>query len=374
MKEVSGRLPKLVAEMESKEVDAMLITNLTNIRYLTGFSGSAADLAILRKDDNWYGLITTDGRYALQIEKELTACGVSIDIEIGGVAKQSSDILKFVSCANKIAVESEHISLQRYTKLSASEEISTCELVPVAGLVESVRIVKDQGEIQRIGRASSIADQAFGKVCELLVKELSSSNKLSEADVAIELDYQMRLLGASESAFETIVAGGTNAAMPHHRADGSILTPGSTIVFDFGATYDGYRSDMTRTICVGEFSEPILEKMWNVVAESQSAGLLHVKAGATGKEIDQACREVIENAGWGDKFTHSTGHGVGLDIHEPPWISALHEVPVAENMILTVEPGVYIEELGGVRIEDTVVVASDGYKFLTNYPKVSNLQ
>ncbi len=367
---VSGRLYGLADRMAASGLDAVLITNLTNIRYLTGFTGSAAQLAVVRNSSGFIGLITTDGRYDLQIERELAANGVTLDISVGSVTKQATDVFKFLGTSARIGFEGQHLSYVSHQKLASQEELSRCELIGVSDLVEGIRITKDPGEIARIDKAASIADAAFGRVVDMLTSGLSGGGQLTEADVAIELDHQMRLLGASEPAFETIVAGGESAAMPHHRADSSQIVGGTTIVFDFGATYDGYRSDMTRTVCVGNFRDPVLEKMWKVVFESQAEGLGIVKSGVSGKDIDNACRKVIDDAGWKENFSHSTGHGVGLDIHEMPWVSQVSDTKIGTGMVITVEPGVYIEGLGGVRIEDTVVVTDDGFEYLTKYPKV----
>jgi Xaa-Pro aminopeptidase len=192
---------------------------------------------------------------------------------------------------------------------------------------------------------------------------------VSEIDFAIALDFAIRRLGAEGNSFETIVASGPNGAKPHARPSARRIEPGELVVLDFGAVVDGYCSDMTRTVCVGEPADPQLRRMVEVVAESQQAGVDAVRAGVGCADVDAVCREVIAAAGWADAFLHSTGHGVGLDIHEAPGVSSVSKDTLAAGYIVTVEPGVYLEGLGGVRIEDTVVVTEDGCTPVTNAPK-----
>ena len=192
---------------------------------------------------------------------------------------------------------------------------------------------------------------------------------ITERDFALELDFQIRRLGAAGNSFETIVASGPNGAKPHARPSTRRIDEGELVVLDFGALVDGYCSDMTRTVCVGEPAKPELRRMVDAVAEAQRAGVAAVRAGVAAKDVDAACRAVITDAGWGDAFVHSTGHGVGLDIHEHPLLGKTSTATLDAGYVVTVEPGVYLPGLGGVRIEDTVVVTSDGCRPLTNSPK-----
>ncbi|HLT69120.1 MAG TPA: M24 family metallopeptidase [Acidimicrobiales bacterium] len=240
------------------------------------------------------------------------------------------------------------------------------ELVPTDGLVETLRQTKDEGEIARMTAAAAMADAALAAVRHRL------GESPTEAEIALELEWQMRRLGADGPSFQTIVASGPNAAMPHHRAGGRRITEGDPVVIDFGAQLEGYRSDMTRTVVVGEPTET-LARMYDVVLAAQQAGVEAVRAGVAVAAVDEACRSVIREAGWEEAFLHSTGHGIGLDVHEAPRVSASADATLADGHVVTVEPGVYLPEHGGVRIEDTVVVTSDGCRTLTRAPKDRDL-
>jgi Xaa-Pro aminopeptidase len=237
------------------------------------------------------------------------------------------------------------------------------ELVPTEGVIEELRRVKDAGEIDRMAEAARIADEALAAVRPLL------GQGVTEREVALGLDYEMRRLGAEGSSFETIVASGPNGAKPHARPTDRRIAPGELVVIDFGAIVDGYCSDMTRTLCVGEPSDDTALRMAAVVKESQREGVAAVKAGVRGRDVDGTCRAVIAEAGWGDAFIHGTGHGVGLEIHEAPRVASTSDDVLAAGHVVTVEPGVYLAEHGGVRIEDTVVVTDEGCIVLTNAPK-----
>ena len=215
----------------------------------------------------------------------------------------------------------------------------------------------------RVAEAARIADEALGAVRPLLAQGPS------EREVALELDTAMRRLGADGSSFETIVASGPNGAKPHARPTDRRVAPGELVVIDFGALVDGYCSDMTRTLCVGEPAGDVRQRMVEVVAESQRAGVAAVAAGVGGRDVDEACRAVIAEAGWADAFIQGTGHGVGLEIHEAPRVASTSTDVLAAGHVVTVEPGVYLAEQGGVRIEDTVVVTDDGCQVLTKAPK-----
>jgi Xaa-Pro aminopeptidase len=223
--------------------------------------------------------------------------------------------------------------------------------------------VKDTGELARMARAAAMADTALGEVLPML------ESRESEHAVALALDTAMRRLGAQDRAFETIVASGPNAAKPHARPGDRPLTAGDTVVVDFGAVFDGYRSDMTRTFCVGGDPPDPLAHMVEVVTRAQAEGLAAVRAGATGADVDRACRDVIVEAGWGDAFVHGTGHGVGLDIHEAPAVGPGSTAILSPGVVVTVEPGVYLAGIGGARVEDTVVVTTGPCRPLTAFPK-----
>jgi len=236
------------------------------------------------------------------------------------------------------------------------------ELVATEGVVEELRRTKDPGEIDRIATAARIADAALAAVSPLL------ADGPTEVEFGLALDTEMRRLGASAPSFETIVASGPNAARPHHRPAGRSIGAGELVVLDFGATYDGYRSDMTRTVCVGEPTSALVE-LYDVVAASQAAGVRAVRAGVPAASVDRSCRDVIAAAGWGEQFVHGTGHGVGLDIHEAPSVGSSSSDTLQSGHVMTVEPGVYLPGVAGVRIEDTLVVTDEGSVALTRTPK-----
>jgi len=358
--EVAGRGEQLRGLLAGAEVDSLLVTNLTNIRYLTGFTGSAALLLVT---DGGLTFVT-DGRYGQQAEAQLGAAKVTATIEVAGVGQK--DVIAAAVAASgtaRLGLEAESVT---WAAQRAYDEtwFPSVRLVATTGLVEGLRLVKDQGEIDRIAAASAIADAALAKVRPRL------ADRPTEIEFGLELDAAMRQLGADDVSFETIVAAGPNGALPHHRPDRRTIVEGDLVVLDFGALLDGYHSDMTRTVMVGEPS-PTQARMYEVVAESQAAGVAAVAAGVEAKAVDDACRQVIDDAGWADAFLHSTGHGVGLDIHEDPRVSQSSTATLVERCVVTVEPGVYLPAHGGVRIEDTVVVEPHGCRPVTLTPKLA---
>ncbi len=267
-----------------------------------------------------------------------------------------------------MGLEADHVtwSAQR----TWEELLDGTEIVPTRGVVERLRSVKDPGEVVRMERAAAIADDALASVLPLLASVGSGADdELTEAMFAAALDHAMRQRGAEEPAFETIVASGENSAKPHARPGPRLIRPGDPVVVDFGAVYDGYRSDMTRTFCVGGSPSGELATVFEVVAESQRVGVGAVAPGREASEVDAACREVIATAGWADRFEHGTGHGVGLDIHEGPSVGPGSTAILEPGTVVTVEPGVYLPGTGGVRIEDTLLVTEGGSRPLTLFPK-----
>jgi Xaa-Pro aminopeptidase len=356
--DVAPRLGRLRERFEDAQCEAMLLTNLVNIRYLTGFTGSAAMLVVLPDD----ALLVTDGRYTFQAAEQIEAASVDARIEVGGLAGQRDAVAQALKGVARVGLEATNVTWARL-RAFANEWLVESELVATEGLVEELRRVKDDGEIARIEEAARIADEALARVKRRLAEGIT------EADFALELDFEIRRLGAAGNSFESIVASGPNGAKPHARPSDRRIEPGELIVLDFGAMVDGYCSDMTRTVCVGAPGGPTLQRMVDVVAESQAIGVDTVGPGVEAAAVDKACRDVIAEAGWADAFMHSTGHGVGLDIHEAPTVSATSLDMLAVGQVVTVEPGVYLPEHGGVRIEDTVVVTADGCRRLTNAPK-----
>ncbi len=356
--DVASRARRLRDALEEAHCDALVVTNLTNIRYLTGFTGSAAVLLVSPTEL----LFVSDGRYQTQSHQQIAAAGVDARIEIVAADPESvvADAV-VASGAGRLGLEAGSITWAQQRRW-ASTLFSDGELVATDGLVEQLRLVKDPGEAARIRTACAIADRALAQVRGKLL------DGPTEVEFALELDAAMRHLGAEDVSFETIVASGPNGAKPHHRPSQRRIAEGDLVVLDFGALVDGYHSDMTRTLAVGDIGAE-RSRMLEVVLESQDAGVRAVRAGETAVAIDEACRAVIDDAGWGEAFLHSTGHGVGLDIHEEPRVSARSAATLVAGHVVTVEPGVYLPELGGVRIEDTVLVTDDGCDRLTLTPK-----
>jgi Xaa-Pro aminopeptidase len=358
--DVAGRLDRLRPLIDEAGADALLVTTLPNIRYLTGFSGSAA-LLLATADET---LLVTDGRYRTQAAEQLDGAGVarSVEIVIGGAQAQRDAIVALATRAGaRLGLEAENVTWGSQRRWAAA--MASSELIATAGVVEGLRLVKDPGEVARMTTAAAIADAALGEVVELL------GQGRSEVEVALALDTAMRRLGSQDRAFETIVASGPNAAKPHARPSERRIEAGDPVVIDFGATYDGYRSDMTRTFCVGGDPAGELARVFAVVGEAQAAGVAAVASGVATGEIDKACRDRIAEAGWAEAFEHGTGHGVGLDIHEAPSVAAGSTAILTPGVVVTVEPGIYLAGVGGVRIEDTVVVTDHGCRPLTEFTK-----
>jgi Xaa-Pro aminopeptidase len=360
----AGRTKRAREAMATAGCDALLVSNLVNVRYLTGFSGSAGML-LIRPDD---AILVTDGRYATQAPAELARAGAVAEVRALPAADQLGVVAELTLATPRVGLEADHITWGRqrhYVRGWARGR----KLVATTGLVEGLRQRKDAGEVARIAGAAAIADRAFASVCPML------EQGLTEAEVALALDTEMRRLGAEAPAFDTIVASGPNGAEPHHRPSSRPVAPGDLVVLDFGARVEGYCSDMTRTVRAGGGASlpDELRRVVTAVLASQDAGLSAVRDGARGSEVDRACREVVEAAGWGDFFMHGTGHGVGLDIHEAPSLARPSKDILCSGHVVTVEPGVYIPGLGGARTEDTVVVTDAGCEVLTLTPKQAQL-
>ncbi len=353
--DVAARVGRVRAALPDAGCDALLVTELANIRYLTGFTGSAA-LLVLLPDEL---VFVTDGRYRDQSAEELATAGVEARREVTPGPGQREVLEATTRDVSKLGLEAAHVS---WAAARSYGDALASELVPTEDLVEALRAVKDVGEVARIEAASSIADAALAEVRTRLAEGPT------EREFQFELDAAMRAGGADDLSFETIVASGPNGAKPHARPGHRRIEDGDLVVLDFGALVDGYHSDMTRTVLVGDASTT-QTRMLDVVRRSQAAGVAAVRPGVDCAEVDRACRDVIAEAGWADAFLHGTGHGVGLDIHEAPRVAANAAGTLAVGHVVTVEPGVYLPEHGGVRIEDTVVVTPDGCRPLTAAPK-----
>ena len=340
---VRDRLPEFAAE-------AMLVTKLVNVRYLTGFSGSAGSLLVGSED-----VFFTDSRYEVQAEHEVPDCR-----RVVPAAGQEKVLAGEVAAAGirRLAIEAQHVTLAQAKQWR--EDMPSVELIETTGIVEELRKVKDAGEVEQLRRAASFGDVGLKELLGRL------REGMTETEVAAELEDTMRRAGSEGLSFPTIVAFGELAAEPHHRPTERRLKRGDLIKLDFGATFGGYHSDMTRTIAFGD-PDPQLAKIYEIVRSAQQAGVDAVAAGKNAGEVDDAARGVIEQAGY--SFGHGTGHGCGLEVHEAPTVRRGSEDLLRDGMTITVEPGIYLPGVGGVRIEDLVVVSDGGCDILTRSPK-----
>jgi Xaa-Pro aminopeptidase len=338
-------------------LDALVVTDLTNIRWLTGFTGSAGTAVVLPDEV----VLVTDGRYGEQAERQFAAAGCAGSIRVGRTtAEQLSLLADAVAGVERLGFESVHTSHARWRQLT---DALAAELEPTTGVVEACRRTKDAAEIARIERACSIADRALAEVAPTIVPGRT------EAQVRNDLERLMREFGASGPSYETIVATGpVNAPLPHHRPTDTEIERGHTVIIDVGALVDGYHSDMTRTFVVGT-PTALQREVYDAVLDAQMAGVAAVRPGLTTLELDEVCRGRLSDAGFGPWFSHGTGHGVGLLIHEDPFVNSAGGWVLQEGDVVTVEPGVYRGDFGGVRVEDLVEVTSTGGRALTRSPK-----
>jgi Xaa-Pro aminopeptidase len=341
------RLAKLVAD---RGLDSLFASDLVNVRYLTGFTGTNGACLISTSDRIFF----TDFRYTERAEQEVGEGWERPPAE--------RDLLPQIAArmSGRVGFEDGKLSVRQLRKLTeaVSEDV---ELVPAGDLVEELRAVKDDGEIERIAAAAELADDVYRWVAE---RGLSGR---SEREVAREVEARIRELGA-EPSFPPIVAGGENGALPHAEPGEREIGTGELVVFDMGAELDGYCSDCTRTFATGEPGEDA-RTVYELVRDAQAAALDAVRPGMTGREADAVPRKLIEQAGHGEHFGHGTGHGVGLEVHEGPRLAATSDDAVREGNVVTVEPGIYLPGRFGVRIEDLVVVTGDGHRNLSGMPK-----
>jgi Xaa-Pro aminopeptidase len=344
------RRRRAAAALAGLSADALLVTSLPNLRYLTGFSGSAAMLLLQPEK----GTLITDSRYVLQAESE--ARGLELVRTRDGYERTVTEEVG-VRGIRRLAYEAAHLRVSQHQFL-ASSAAGAFELVSSHGVVEELRLLKDPEEAALLRRAAAGLQSVLGEWRKHLAPGVR------ELDLAAELDYRLRRSGFERVAFETIVASGERSALPHGRPTVRALGPGDLVVVDFGGIWGGYASDMTRTFSIGP-PKPAARQIYEVTADAQQAALNQVRPGISAGAVDRAAREVIEAAGYGEFFGHGTGHGLGLEVHEPPWIRAGAEQVLQPGMAFTVEPGIYLPGSGGVRLEDDVLVTENGAEVLT---------
>jgi Xaa-Pro aminopeptidase len=351
----TGRAERLADVLRERELHALLVTDLANLRWLTGFTGSNG-AAVIGVDGT--RRFVTDFRYLTQSAEQLDdswAREISTDL-LDGIAKQ------LPGGELRLGFEDADLSVRDHAKLDrlAGEGI---KLVPAGGAIEGLRAVKDADELDRVRAAAKLADEALADV---LTRGLAGR---TERDVALDIEFTMRRRGAEAASFPPIVASGPHGALPHAEPRDVEIARGTLCVVDWGAVLDGYASDCTRTYATGGPVDPRDREVYDLVARAQEAALAAVRPGPTGREVDAVAREIIDAAGHAEHFGHGLGHGVGLEVHEGPRLSKQGEDALAAGMVVTVEPGVYVPGAVGVRIEDLVIVGDDGAEVVSSLPK-----
>ncbi len=353
MSETDQRRRQLAGVLVEKKLDALLAASLANVRYLTGFTGSNGMVLVTRES----ALLLTDPRYRIQASEE-SDCTVKV-VRGPLIHAVAPEIRR--RGLKKVGFEKDHLTFDQHTTLSEQAPLGTT-LKPVAGLVERLRMVKSEAEIGLIRQSVATNSKAF----ERTLRKVKPG--VRESEIAAELEYQMRRLGAEKPAFETIVALGERTALPHAQPGSRRAQSNELLLIDMGASQGGYTSDMTRTLFLGRPSRRA-SRMYAAVLEAQLAAIDVVRAGVAAGEVDRTARRVLSRHGLAKAFVHSTGHGLGLEIHELPRVARKDQTRLEAGMVITVEPGAYIEGFGGVRIEDTVRVTGNGREVLTPTPK-----
>jgi Xaa-Pro aminopeptidase len=347
---IFARVERLRALMEARRIPSLLVTNLVHVRYLTGFTGSAG-LALFGPH---HAVLWVDPRYTLQAREQ--GCGVEVIEEKKGLLKGSAGWLG-KHAVRELGYEASNLTCAQFQQLR-TEAGHTIRLRPVGDLIEELRVVKDRGEIEAMRSAGQITAGVF----EDLLTRIKPG--VQERDLAAEIEYRMRQRGAEGAAFETIVASGSRAAYPHARSSSKLLQEEELVIFDLGAILNGYAADMTRTVFLGEPSRRV-RRLCAAVLKAQREAVERVQDGIKAGDVDATARRVLAEHGLVRHFTHSTGHGVGLEVHERPRLAKGERTRLRAGSVVTVEPGVYLEGFGGIRVEDTVLVGPNGPEILT---------
>ena len=357
----TARIERLRQGLGENEIDAMLVSSAENRRYLSGFTGSAGYLLISERDQ----VLITDSRYTEQAGSQ--SPGYRVERMTPGEAWKWLPKLAHAAGAERVGFEASDVTVAAHSAfikaIDEHEDSSGPTLVETSEVVDKMRAVKDRAELEILAKAVEVTDRALEEVSATV------EPGVTEGEVAWELEKSMREQGAEGLAFETIVAAGPNGALPHHLADETPIREGQAVVIDMGAKYDGYCADLTRTIVVGEPDEAFGE-VYDTVLRAQIEAEERVRPGMTGKEVDAIARDIIADAGYGDNFGHSLGHGVGLAVHEYPRVGPTGEDAIEDGMVFTVEPGIYLSGWGGVRIEDIVVMENGRARVLSRAPKI----
>jgi Xaa-Pro aminopeptidase len=355
----ADRLERLTDDLRTREVDALLVGALLGVRYLTGFTGTHG-LVLIAAEPPAAHRFFTDFRYATQSTEQVSA---AFEREIVAGELLEAAVSSLDAAGGRLGFDDAHVTVAQHARLRELLE-ERWELVPCAGAVERLRAVKDGGEIARIRAASELADEALRTVLQ------DGVVGRTERDVAIALELRMRRLGAEAASFPSIVAAGAHGALPHAEPRDEPIPRDVLLTIDWGAMHGGYCSDCTRTYATGEGISEEARRVYELVLDAQQQGVAAVKAGPSGKEIDAVARAIIERGGHGEHFGHGLGHGVGMEVHEGPRLSrTASEEPLQVGNVVTVEPGVYLPDVCGVRIEDLLVVTERGSDVLTALSK-----
>ena len=337
-------------DFDGLKIDALLVSGLPNIRYLSGFTGSNALLLVTPGSQTLF----TDPRYTIQASGE---CNCAVRTVKGRALHVAAAELIGRKRLKKVGFEKARLVYEGYELLKEHLPLGV-SLKPVGGVIERLRMIKSEAEIAGIRRSVLTNSKAF----ERTLKKIKPG--VSESGLAAELEYQMRLLGAEKPAFETIVAAGPHSALPHASPSGRVAREDEPLLIDMGAFQNGYASDMTRTLFLGN-PDAKMRSMYDAVLEAQLAAIAAVRPGVTAQQVDRVARQVLKSHGLQKEFVHSTGHGLGLEIHEAPRLGKNDKTRLEAGMVITIEPGAYVEGVGGVRIEDTVLVTNTGCEALT---------
>ena len=347
---MKNRVRKLCEIIKRESLDFLLVTTPTNIRYLCGYTGSNGILLVSRDKS----IFLTDFRYKEQVKKEVK--GAEIKIAQRELFSTLTEIELLKEKRIKVGFESKHLSFKLYEKLKAL--LPQILWIPTEDLVESLLVTKDEGEIRKIKKAADISAKVYQEILPLL------KPGTKEQEISAELEYRIRRNGGTDSAFEPIVASGVRSAMPHARASSKRFKKGEFVTLDFGASYEGYVCDITRTVVLGKATSR-QKKIYNLVLKAQTNAIKKACSGMKGFELDKTARDVINNAGFKDCFGHGLGHGIGLLVHDSPGISTKSQEVLKPGMVITIEPGIYLPGWGGVRIEDDILITRNGCKVLT---------
>ena len=347
-----SRIQRVREKLKKEQLDAIVVTDSYNLRYLANFTGTTG-IAVISQDD---AVFITDFRYTQQAAKQ--AVGYTIRQNVQEIFAEVNDYLNELNL-KRVGIEANQMNVATYLHIKS---LFSVEIVETRNFIEQLREVKEEEELDIIRQACDITDQAFEHILTF------TRPGVREIEVANELERFLKSKGATAMSFDTIVASGVRSAMPHGVASEKIIEEGDMVTLDFGCYYKGYSSDMTRTIAVGQVN-PKLKEIYEIVLEAHELVNQQAKAGMTGKEIDAIARDYIKARGYGEYFGHGLGHGLGLNVHELPGVNARSEQIVEENMVITNEPGIYIDGLGGVRIENDLIVKSNGVEIINRSPK-----